>query len=226
MAIGDIVEPVAEWRKLKYEKLKRDWDYVFRRLFYTYTDNIRSTGFSDPIEIDTVEATCGHISNLDLYVDTTGAAHLLYLKRPHQFEFIRDKYFPDEAMTAYLEHVIVKDGKVLSRRTLAERPGGPTDFESSFGRFHISGVGELYIIAAGTSIEKGQRTYGNFLGRVPAGKNKPKFERIELKHPFGNFFTNTPRGGSKPSDVIDIFGIANDNPNLRYARIRIESGKD
>jgi hypothetical protein len=226
MAIGDIVEPVDEWRKLKYEKLKRDWDYVFRRLFYTYTDNIRSTGFSVPIEIDTVEKTCGHISNLDLYIDDTGAAHLLYLKQPHQYEFIRDKYFPGAAMTAHLEHVIVKDGKVLSRQTLAEMPGKPTGFEPSFARFHISNSGELYVIAAGTSVEKGQRTSGNFLGRIPADNNKPKFEHIELKHPFGNFFTNTPRGGSKPSDIIDVFGIANDNPNLRYARIRIEPYRD
>jgi hypothetical protein len=222
MAIGDIVEPVAEWRKLKYEKLKRDWDYVFRRLFYTYTDNIRSTGFCAPTEIDTVEKTGGHISNLDLYIDETGAAHLLYTKQPHQYEFIRDKYFLGEAMTAYMEYVIVKEGKVLSRQTLAERPCGPTGFEPSFGRFHISSAGELYVIAAGTSVENGQRTYGNFLGRITNSKNKPKFERIELKHPFGNFFTNTPRGGSKPSNIIDIFGIADDGPNLRYARIRIK----
>ncbi len=226
MAIGDIVEPVKEWQKLKFEKLKRKWDYVFRRLFYTYTDNIRSTDFSVPIEIDTVEKTCGHIRNLDMYIDENGAAHLLYTKQPHQYDFIRDKYFPGEAMTAYLEHVIVKDGKVLSRRTLADKPGGPTGFEPSFGRFHIGSAGELYVIAAGTSIEKGQRTFGNFLGRIPAGKNKPKFEHIELKHPFGNFFTNTLRGGSKQSDTIDIFGIADDSPNLRYARILIVPHRD
>ena len=226
MAIGDIVEPVAEWRKLKYEKLKRDWDYVFRRLFYTYTDNIRSAGFCEPIEIDTVEKTCGHIRNLDLYIDETGAAHLLYTRQPHQYDFIRDKYFPSETMSVFLEHVIVKDGKVLSRHTLAERSCEPTGFEPSFGRFHISGKGELYVIAAGTKVENGKRTSGNFLARIPAGKNKPKFELIELKHPFGNFFTNTPRGGSQLSDIIDIFGIADDGPNLRYARIHIEPYRD
>ncbi|OHB60134.1 MAG: hypothetical protein A2168_07535 [Planctomycetes bacterium RBG_13_50_24] len=226
MAIGDIVEPVEEWKKLKYEKLKSDWDYVFRRLFYTYTDNIRSADFCTPIEIDTVEKTCGHIRNLDLYIDDTGAAHLLYTKQPHQYEFIRDKYFPGETMAVYLEHVIVKDGKVLSQQTLAERLAGADGFEPSFGRFHIGSKGELYVIAAGTSNEKGQRTYGNFLGRITAGKDKPKFEHIELKHPFGNFFTNTPRGGSKPSDIIDIFGTADDNPNLRYARIHIEPYRD
>jgi hypothetical protein len=226
MAIGDIVEPVEEWRKLKYEKLKSDWDYVFRRLFYTYTDNIRTAGFCAPIEIDTVEKTCGHIRNLDLYIDETGAAHLLYTKQPHQYDFIRDKYFPGEAMTVSLEHVIVKDGKVLSRRTLAERPAGQAGFEPSFGRFHIDSKGRLYVIAAGTSVEKGQRTYGNFLARITNSKDKPKFECIELKHPFGNFFTNTPRGGSQPSDIIDIFGTADDGPNLRYARIRIEPYRD
>lgn len=35
LAIGDIVEPVEEWRTLKFGRLKREWDYVFRRLFYT-----------------------------------------------------------------------------------------------------------------------------------------------------------------------------------------------
>ncbi len=94
MAIGDIVEPVEEWQKLKFEKLKRKWDYVFRRLFYTYTADIRNSNFTAPIEIDTVEKTAGHIQNLDLYIDGEGATHLLYLKRPHHYSFIRDKYFP------------------------------------------------------------------------------------------------------------------------------------
>jgi hypothetical protein len=226
MAIGDIVEPVAEWRKLKYEKLKRDWDYVFRRLFYTYTNDIRSADFCEPTEIDTVEKTCGHIRNLDLYIDKIGTAHLLYTKQPHQYEFIRDKYFPGETMKTYMQYVIVKDGKVLSQQTLADRPSGPTGFEPSFGRFHINDAGELYVIVAGTSVENGQRTSGNFLARIPEGNKKPNFERIELKHLFGNFFTNTPRGGSKPSDIIDIFGIADDGPNLRYARIRINTHRE
>jgi len=222
MAIGDIVEPVEEWRKLKFEKLKREWDYVFRRLFYTYSNNIKTTDFCAPIEIDTAEQTGGHIQNLDLYVDPTGAAHLLYLKRPHQYEFIRDKYFPGQAMTARLEYAVVKEGKVVSSRTLAQTPQGPTGFEPSFGRFHVGSAGTLYVIAAGTSTEKGQHLFGNFIGRI-AGANEPlTFEPIELKHPFHNFFTNTPHGGSAPSDVIDLFGTADDGPNLRYARIRIE----
>jgi hypothetical protein len=80
------------------------------------------------------------------------------------------------------------------------------------------------VIAAGASMDKEQRTFGNYLARIETGKSKPSFRRIALEHPFRSFFTNTPRGGSKPSDVIDLFGIADDNPNLRYARIRIGPG--
>jgi len=222
MAIGDIVEPVEEWRKLKFEKLKRKWDYVFRRLFYTFTPDIRRNGFATPIEIDTVEKTAGHIQNLDLYIDEAGTAHLLYLKRPHQYRFIRDRYFPDQAMTVHLEYVVIKDGKILSRRILAESSQGRKGPEPSFGRFHVTSNRELYVIIAATGTDGGaQSTFGNYLGRIPA---RPSFVRIGLKHPFRSFFTNTPRGGSEPSDVIDLFGIADDNPNLRYARIRIESG--
>ena len=221
MAIGDIVEPVEEWRKLKFEKTKRKWDYVFRRLFYSLSDDIGKTDFCAPIEIDTVESTAGHIQNLDLYVDGAGTAHLLYLKRPHQYDFIRDKYFPGQPMTAQLEYAMVRNGNVVSRKTLAKTGEGLGGFDPSFGRFHISRAGDLYVIVAGTGTEAGQRSFGNYVARVLSGEGKLKFERIQLKHPFRSFFTNTPRGGSAPSDVIDLFGTADDNPNLRYAQIRI-----
>ncbi len=222
LAIGDIVEPVEQWRKLKLEKLKSQWDYVFRRLFYTYTNDIRTSSFREPVEIDTVEHTCGHIQNLDLHIDRTGAAHLLYLKRPHQYGFIRDKYFPGEPMTVHLEYVVVKAGKVVLHKTLMETSEGSSGLEPAFARFHVGPDEELYAIVAGTELGQKQRGFGNYIGRIPAGSAKPSFERVDLRHSFHNFFTNTPRGGSKPSDIIDLFGIADDSPNLRYARIRLQ----
>jgi len=226
MAIGDIVEPVEEWRKLKFEKLKNNWDYVFRRLFYTWTPNINDANFAAPIEIDTVEQTCGHITNLDLYIDEAGSAHLLYLKRPHQYAFIRDKYFPGEDMTAQLEYVVVKAGKVASRRTLTETTPDSQAIEPSFGRFHISSDGGLYVIVSATGGKPGAQAFGNYVGRVTTDSTRIDFTRLALKHPFGNFFTNTVRGGSAPSDTIDLFGIADDDPNLRYARIRLGTKQD
>jgi hypothetical protein len=129
-------------------------------------------------------------------------------------------------MTIKLEYVVVINGKVVSKKTLAQSSQDSTGFKPSFARFHISSKGKIHVIAAGTGFDKGKRSLGNYIGTITAGKGKPVFKRIELKHPFGSFFTNTPRGGSKPSDVIDLFGIADDSPNLRYARIRVVPPKD
>lgn len=221
LAIGDIVEPNEAWRKLKYEKRQSKWDYVFRRLFYTYTTDIGRRPFGTPVEIDTVEETCGHISNLDLYVGADGAAHLLYLKRPYQYDFIRDRYFPGRAMTTSLEYVTVRNGRVSARRALVEWTEGADGLQPSYARFHVDTRDTLWVILAGTEARAGQRSFGNFIGRMPKTGEQPKFGRIALEHPFGRFFTSTTRGGSQPSDLVDLFGTADDSPNLRYARLRL-----
>ncbi len=226
MAIGDIVEPVKEWRELKFKKLSRRWDYVFRRLFYTFTPDITGEDFSAVIEVDTVEDTCGYIRNLDMHIDDTGAAHLLYLKRPFQYAFIRDEYFPGQRMTSQLEHVVIRDGRIVRRQTIIETPANRRGIEPSFARFHVAPGDRLFVILAGTATDEGPGKFANWIVPVDAGQAPGKPILLSLEHPFGNFFTNTPRGGSQPSDVADLFGIADDNPNLRYARIRIESRAD
>ncbi len=222
LAIGDIVEPVEEWQQLKFEKLNRKWDYVFRRLFYTYTPDIENTAFCEPVEVDSVERTGGHITNLDLYIDEEGVAHMLYLKRPHQYAFIRDKYFPGEAMTVHLEYVTVKQGAITARRNLTEtRASTAKRLEPSYGRFHIDCEGELWVVVAGKRTEQGRSEFANCIGRINDG-GVPEFVRIPLEHPFRSFFTNSTRAGCVGSDTIDLFGIAEDSPNLRYGRIRLK----
>ncbi len=220
MAIGDIVEPNEQWRKLKFEKTQRQWDYVFRRLFYTWTPDIEKIPFAEPIEIDSVEKTAGHITNLDLYVDDAGTVQALYLRQPHQYDFIRDTYFPGEKMTVTLETLTIRDGKIIGKQTMAERTdkGG---LRPSYGRFHADAAGKLWIIAAGWMQKDGKDSFGNFL-LDPDAKDAAAIQPIAMEHPFHSFFTATPRGGSQPSDTIDLFGIADDNPNLRYARIQLK----
>lgn len=221
MAIGDIVEPNPEWRKLKKEVTKQDWDYVFRRLFYASVADVTQKPFSEPIEVESVEATGGHISNCDLHVDKSGACHLLYIRRPHQHAFLRDKYFAGQPMTSHLVHVVVRGGKVESRHTLAETPTTGDGIEPAFARFHVMVDGGLCVVLAGTPLEQGRAgAFGNFFGRL-TDAGSPTFERIALEQPFHTFFTNTLRGGSAPSDILDLFGTAGDGLKLRYARVRI-----
>ena len=219
LAIGDIVEPNEEWKKLKFEKTKNSWDYVFRRLFFTWTPDIEKTAFSEPIEIDSVEKTAGHITNLDLAVDETGAVQVLYLRQPHQYDFLRDNYFPGEKMTVTLEMLTIREGKVVGRKTVAEQTdkGG---LRPSYGRFHTDASGKLWIVTAGWMPKDGKEAFGNFL-LDPEAKGADAIRPLELQHPLHNFFTATMRGGTRPSDTMDLFGIADDDPNLRYARIRL-----
>lgn len=220
MAIGDIREPVAAWRKLKYEKLKRDWDYVFRRLFYTFNADLSRQSFVEPIEIDTVEKTGGHIANLDLHIDSDGAAHALYLKRPHVYDFIRDAYFPGQPMTTSLQYALIRDGRVMRRRVLASTPSSGAGFEPGYARFHEAPDERLFVVMAGSRI--GEAGTGRWSNQLLGIRPETEAMEVELEHPFRTFFTNSPRGGSLPSHSLDLFGIADDGPNLRYAEVRLQ----
>ncbi len=121
LAIGDIVEPVDEWRNYKFEKTGSGWDYVFRRLFYTWTPDMKKSDFMEPIEVDNLEKTAGHIANLDLWIDGDGKAHILYLRRTVQSSLMRDKFFPDVPINVSLEYVIIDKGKITDKITLIKR---------------------------------------------------------------------------------------------------------
>ena len=222
MAVGDIVEPVERWQKMREEKAgKKLFAYVFRRIFYTSTPDIGKTGFSEPIEIDSAEATCGSTWNQDLYLDDSGTAHLLYIKQPHLYTFIRDAEFPGEKFSNSLEYVTIKNNQIISRRTLLKyTEGDTTGLIPSSGRFHVDAGGKLYVIMAATDI--GKNTIQNYIARISEDELKPEFCLIEMQRPFGSFATANTRAGCKASDVIDMFGhTVSDSSNLSYARIRL-----
>ncbi len=204
LAIGDIVEPVEEWRKYKFDKTGASWDYVFRRLFYTWTPDISKGDFAEPIEVDNLDATAGHISNLDLWIDDDGAAHILYLRRTVQSNLMRDKFFPDVPITTSLEHIIIKNGEIVKRNTLFKEGAG-------YARFHLASENRLFVVYNSGNENR-------ILQILPEGDHKPI--SIPLKQPFGMFFTAIERGGTAPSNIIDLFGPERDN-SLRYARIKL-----
>jgi hypothetical protein len=223
LAVGDIQEPNPEWRELKFKHLQREWDYVFRRLFYAFTPELDDAPFSAPLEVDTVECTAGEIRNLDLHVDATGTAHLLYLKNPHVHTFLRDKYFAGDPFCSSLEYVTIRDGEVVRRRTLCKTPEIGGGIEPAYARFHVGLCEQLYVVVAGTRTSAGSDSSFDvccFCVEAP-----DELTSLSLKHPFRTFFTNSPRGGSQPSNDLDLFGIADDAPKLRYAHVQIDVNK-
>ncbi|MFC2076143.1 hypothetical protein ACFLT7_03575 [candidate division KSB1 bacterium] len=220
MAIGDIIEPVKEWREYKYAELKRDWDYVFRSLAYVWTPDITRTGFSKPLEIDNVDSTAGHITNLDLWIDSDGAAHVLYLKRSIQYDFLRDKFFPGQPMTTSLEYCVVDKGEVIRRKTLAVGDEDKSGELPGYGRFHTTATGKFYAIYyCGGEDENGVEISENRILRILPETKNARPVTLDIKDPFRRFFTATERGGSAPSDILDIYGICSERTVLRYARV-------
>ena len=221
LAIGDIVEPNEEWRKYKRQKTGREWDYVFRRLFYTWTPTIAETDFAEPLELENLDATAGYIRNLDLWVDSRGGAHILYLKKPVQSALLRDAFFPEEKMTTSLEYAVLRRGQVVRRSTLVKGGEGASTEVPGNARFHATEDGELFVVYyCGGTDRAGQRVSENrILHVLPEGGAKAI--RIPLDHPFTTFFTASERGGSPPSKIIDLFGSGHEPRTLRYARIRL-----
>lgn len=220
LAIGDIVEPVKEWREYKKQRTGRDWDYVFRRLFYTWTPDIATTDFTAPVEIDSADATGGHISNLDLWIDPKGVAHLLYLKT-NLTPMVRDKFFPGRKIVTTLEHAEVAAGKVTKRTSLI-KGGEKARVNCLYARFHVTEDGSLWVVdrvsgsrADGSSLQENQ------VFQIGADGSAGPPASLALKTPFSTFFTNAVRGGNRPSDTLDLFGIGGDGETLRYARVRL-----
>jgi len=209
LAIGDIVEPIEEWKNYKHEKTGRDWDYVFRRLFYTWTPDITETDFASPIEIDNVDSTGGYIRNQDLWIDDNGTVHILYLKQP-VVQILRDKFFPDMSIVTSLEYSAIKDGKIIENFSIIKGGEGGENQVPRYGRFHVTQDGRLLVIYSAEGENK--------IIQILPEKGEPV--KISLNEPFSTFFTNTERGGSKPSNIIDLFGIGRYSHILRYAKIK------
>ncbi len=225
LAIGDIVEPVEEWRQYKFEHLQRQWDYVFRRLYYARNPDVGSASFGEPLEIASLEETAGHITNLDLWIDEGGTVHVLYLARSVQYEFLRDKFFPGVPFTTSLEYCAIQNGVIKDRKTLLSGGEGISPEIPGFGRFHATRDKKLYVVYhCGGTTPSGNAISENRILRVLPADDDTAPVTIPLEKPFTRFFTATERGGNIASDIIDLYGTGEREGVLQYAMVRL-SGK-
>ena len=227
LAIGDIVEPVEEWRKYKFDVTQRHWDFVFRRLFYTWSPDVRSQQFAEPVEVETLETTAGWIRNLDLWLDPRGAAHILYQKQNIQSDTMRDRFFPGTPIEVSLEYVIIEGEKIVRRQTLARSVEGGAEKAPYWGRLHATPSGRLYAIASfWPQTNDVMKTPGsgleNRLIALSTDCGSAETVQIPLNAPMAIMFTATERGGSLPSATLDLYGIGLESLTLRYARVKIE----
>lgn len=245
MALSDEIEPNPEWRGFKQELTGQGWDFDFRQIYFISTPDVLTEKFSNVSTVANCDSTAGRITNLDLWIDADGDAHILLLERNVWVYAMRDRFFPGLPINVSLQYLRVRKGCVISRRTLAEvtedmgmpRPAIPPPGSNwweyyeidpawqgagpkpVYATFHTAADQSLHVLYTLKSGDKEQL----WIRQVYPVDNTP--QRIELQHPLGAFNAASPRNGCIPGNIIDVYGYT-DRPtetnDIRYVSICLE----
>ncbi len=221
--VSDIIEPYQAWREHKKKLTGRDWDYDFRRLFFTWSSDITTGKFHDWVEIASRDKTCGWISPGDLWAAPDGNVHVLWTERATDTR-LREKFFPDVKQTTALNYALIRDGKVTRRRTLVLGGEGASGEIPGRGRFQVTPEGRLFVVYYLSGKDsKGRVVSENRLMEILANGGATEPVTVPLKHPMGSFFTATVRAGSPAANLLELLGQRVGTPaTISYARIRLQ----
>jgi len=220
--VSDIVEPNESWRAFKKQLTGRDWDYDFRRLFYTWSPDVTAGGFEPWVEIASRERTCGRINAGDLWVDPDGKVHILWSERAID-ERLREKFFPGERQRHSLHYGVIREGRVILRRTLLAAEEGKSNERPGRGRFHVTPDNRLFVFfyVSGADAD-GRSVSENRLLEILPGGSAGKSVRVPFERPFTSFMTATIRAGSTPSRILEVLGTRRGaGRTISFARIRL-----
>ncbi len=143
--VSDIVEPNSQWRAYKKQLTGQDWDYDFRRLFFTWTEDITKAKFHDWIEVASRDKTCGWMFPCDLWAAPDGVVHLLWSERALDTR-LREKFFPDAKQSQALNYATIRDGQIVTRRSLILAEEGSPGLTAGAARFHVTPDQRLWVI--------------------------------------------------------------------------------
>ena len=220
--VSDVIEPYKVWREFKRQLTGKEWDYDFRRLFFTWTPDITRQPFANWVEIASRDKTCGWISPGDLYVAPKGEVHLLWAERALD-ERLRAKFFPEAKQSESLHYAVVRDGTVVRRQTIEESTEGKPGVTGSGARFQVTPDRRLFVAyyASGTDAG-GKHLSENRVLEILRDGSLSQPVRVPLQRPFPMYFTTTVRGGSPPSRTLEMLGQREGaGSTISYARVRL-----
>ncbi len=220
--VSDILEPNPAWREFKFGLTGQKWDYDFRRMFYTWSDDISTGKFNKWVEVASREETCGWLFPADLWVARNGLVHVLWTERAID-ERLREKFFPEAKQSHALNYAVLDHGKVILRAPVMRVEEGESEIVPNFGRFHITPDGRIFIFYSMGHKDLRQEEIA-VENRIVEVKSNGVFSEpvvLNLDMPIQRYFTATPRGGSSPSQTLDVLGMVGNL--MRYVRIGIET---
>jgi hypothetical protein len=222
VGVSDVVEPNQQWRKFKRELTGKEWDYDFRRLFYTWSPDIAAGGFKGWVEIASREKTAGHITPGDLWLAPDGDVHIVWDETALDTR-LREKFFPEEKQRHELNYAVIREGKVVARKTLLATDEGRPGPIPHLPRFQVTPENRLFVFfyVNGTD-ENGKPLAENRLLEIDANGSIGPMVKVPLQRPLNHYMTATVRAGSSPSRTLDLLGSSPDTPGtIRYARLRL-----
>jgi hypothetical protein len=220
--VSDVIEPYPEWRAFKKQLTGQEWDYDFRRLFYTWTPDIMREKFRPWVEIASRDKTCGWIMLGDLWLAPDGAVHIVWTERAID-ERLRAKFFPAAKQSHAVNYAIVREGKVVFRRTLMLAEEGKPGEIGSCPRFQVTPDNRLVVICyvSGHGAD-GKAVAENRLMEILPGNEVGPWIRVPFARPFTSYFTATVRGGSPASEAVELLGERQGVPRtISYGRVKL-----
>jgi len=217
--VSDILEPYTAWRDFKHQLTGQHWDYEFRRLFYTWTPDIRTNHFAPWMEIASRDKTCGWVAPCDLYAAPNGDVHLMWTERAID-ERLREKFYPWEKQSHTLHHGVLRQGKMVRREILEESREDAHAVIGSGARFQVTPEERLFAFYFASGVNPAGRPVSeNRLREITEDGAGPAV-RIDLHPPLASVFTATVRAGSAPSRSVEMLGPRMDHPEtMRYVRV-------
>jgi hypothetical protein len=221
--VSDVVEPYKAWRDFKRQLTGKEWDYDFRRLFYTWTPDITHEPFAQWVEIASRDKTCGWISPGDLFLAPNGDVHLMWSERAID-ERLRPKFFPEAKQSHTLNHVVVRQGRVIQRQKLEESTEDKPGIIGSEARFQVTPEKRVFVVYYASGVDSAGKpvSENRIVEFLPDGSFSPPM-RLPLQPPFTSFFTATVRAGSPPSRTLEFLGERAGKPlRISYAAVRLD----
>ncbi len=220
--VSDIVEPYPEWRAFKKQLTGNEWDYDFRRLFFTWCPDITTGKFQEWIEIASRDKTCGWISPGDLWVGPDGTVHIVWTERALD-ERLREKFYPDAKQSHSINYAAVRNGKVVVRRSLLTAEAGKSNEFPSAPRLQATPDNRLFLICyVHGSDAAGKRVSENRVMEILTGGETGEPMKVGFKSPFTSYFTATARAGSPPSDTLELLGQREGVPQtMSFGRVKL-----
>ncbi len=218
LGVSDVVEPNKVWQEYKFKLTGRKWDYDFRRLFYTWSEDITTGKFENWVEISSRDKTGGNIFPADLWEAPDGLVYVLWYERALD-ERLWEEFFPEEKQSESLNFAIIKDGKVIFRKPVMK--GSPGEVVPGKGRFQVTKDNRLFVfyyVHGGPGDIKENRIVEISLS---GDYTLSKPVKINVERPLINFYTANVRAGSAPSSILDVYGKDEVN-EMRYIKVRIK----